>query len=187
MNMKSTNHSNCAVFLDRDGTLINEIDYKDGSGHKAPRFREDVIFLPTVIKAIKKLTDETDYKKVVVTNQSGIARGLYTLQQLNEVNYYMTDFMATFGAKIDGIYWCPHLPDQCTCRKPSPEMLLRASRDYDIDLTKSWMIGNSESDILAGINAGCRTILVNGHSNVQPNHNVRNMIEAVNIIIGEDK
>lgn len=177
-----------AIFLDRDGTLIQEIDYKDGSGHKAPRFREDVIFLPTVIKAIKKLTDETNFKKVVVTNQSGIARGLYTLKTLNEVNYYMTDFMATFGAKIDGIYWCPHVPeDKCTCRKPSIGMLLKAARDLDLDLTKSWMIGNSESDILAGINAGCRTILVNGHSKVQPNHNVRNMIEAVNIIIGVNK
>ncbi len=177
-----------AIFFDRDGTLINEIDYKDGSNHCAARFREDVIFLPTVIKAIKKLTDETDFKKVVVTNQSGIARGLYTLQALNEVNHYMTDFMATFGAKIDGVYWCPHLPeDKCMCRKPSPEMLIKASIDLDIDLTKSWMVGNSESDILAGINAGCRTILVNGHSKVQPNHNVRNMIEAINIIIGENK
>lgn len=174
-----------AIFFDRDGTLINEIDYKDGSNHCAARFREDVIFLPTVIKAIKKLTDETDYKKVVVTNQSGIARGLYTLKTLNEVNYYMTNFMAIFGAKIDGVYWCPHLPDNCTCRKPSIGMFLNASRDLDIDLTKSWMIGNSETDILAGINAGCRTILVNGHSKIQPDYTVRNMIEAIDIIIGE--
>lgn len=176
------------IFFDRDGTLIQEVDYKDGSGHKSARFKEDITFCPTVIEAIKKLTDGTDYKKVVVTNQSGISRGLYTFQQLNEVNYYMVDFMAKHGAKIDSLYWCPHSPeDKCLCRKPGIEMLIRASRDLNIDLSKSWMVGNTETDILTGINAGCRTILVNGHSKVQPDHNVRNLIEAVNIIIGENK
>lgn len=173
-----------AIFLDRDGTLIQEVDYNDGSGHKSARFKEDIIFYPTVIEAIKKLTEETNHKKVVVTNQSGISRKLFTFQQLNEVNYHMVDYMAKHGARIDGIYWCPHLPeDKCQCRKPGIEMLIRASGDLNIDLSKSWMIGNTETDILTGINAGCRTILVNGHSKVQPDHNVRCLIEAANIII----
>ncbi len=194
-----------AIFFDRDGTLIREIDYKDASGHKSARYSSDVIFLPTVLEAMVKLSSYP-FKKVIVTNQSGIARGLYSIHQLHEVNYHMVQSMKVVGATIDGIYWCPHiLKDKCACRKPSSEMLIKASRDMNIDLSKSWMIGNSESDVLAGINAGCKTILVNEYlrssldsnrfknvknslsynSENEENHIVRNMIEAVNIIIGK--
>lgn len=174
-----------AIFFDRDGTLIQEVDYKDGSGHKSARNPSDVVFLPTVLDALKKISSY-HFKIIIVTNQSGISRGLYTNHQLHEVNYHMVQSMRIMGATIDAIYWCPHLPeDYCTCRKPSPKMLIRAASDWNIDLTKSWMIGNTETDILAGINAGCKTILVSGRSRIQPNHTVRNMIEAVGIIIGE--
>ncbi len=176
---------NKAVFFDRDGTLIREVDYKDGSGHKSPRDPSDVVFLPTVLDALTKLS-LYPFKKIIITNQSGIARGLYNMHQLHEVSYHIVQSMRISGATIDAIYWCPHAPeDYCSCRKPSPEMLIRAARDLNIDLTKSWMIGNTETDILAGFDAGCRTILVNGHSMVQPDHNVGKLIEAINIIIGE--
>ena len=110
------------------------------------------------------------YKLVVVSNQAGIARRLMTVAEVNAFNQIMADRLAQAGVLLDAIYFCPHHPDPtkgfppyvgpCECRKPAPGMLLQAAREHDIDLAKSWMIGDRQSDLQAGWNAGCRSILV---------------------------
>jgi histidinol-phosphate phosphatase family protein len=175
-----------AVFLDRDGTLIEEIDYRDGSGHHSPRKLEDVHFLPGVIEGLKILS-QTDYKIIIVTNQSGVSRGFYTEETLSEIHRYMKDFLKTHGIKINEIYYCPHRStDGCKCRKPSPYYLELASRKFDLDLKKSWMVGDSETDIETGLRAGCKTILVGKkQTKVKPHFFASHLYEAVEFILRE--
>ncbi len=146
-----------AVFLDRDGTINEEQEYLYR--------KEECHFLPNVKEAVKRL-NEAGYLVVVVTNQSGIARGYYTESDLEELHAYMEKEFATSGAKIDGWYFCPHHPDfmanakECDCRKPLPGMLLTAADELGIDLPSSWIVGDKIVDLEAGIAAGCRSILV---------------------------
>ena len=108
-----------------------------------------------------KLFNENGFKTIVITNQSGIARGYLTEEMLVQIHCKMEKELARYGAFIDAIYHCPHHPEEgCYCRKPSPELLLRAAQDFDIDLSLSYMIGDMESDIEAGKNAGCKTAFV---------------------------
>jgi D-glycero-D-manno-heptose 1,7-bisphosphate phosphatase len=146
-----------AVFLDRDGTINAEQGYL----YRA----EDCRFLPGVKEAVKRLNG-AGFLVVVVTNQSGIARGYYTETDLEKLHRYMEKEFADSGARIDGWYYCPHHPDfpveseACDCRKPLPGMLLIAAEELGIDLSSSWMVGDKSADVEAGIAAGCRTILV---------------------------
>lgn len=150
MATKSTRPQQRAVFLDRDGTIATDVGYC--------RRVDDFEILPGVPQAIR-LLNEQGFKVVVITNQSGIARGYFTEETLSLIHRKMTGQLAKQGAYVDAIYYCPHHPDDdCQCRKPKPAPLLKARDDMDIDLELSYMIGDHVKDIQAGRAAGCRTI-----------------------------
>lgn len=143
-----------AVFLDRDGTLNADLGYVCRP--------EDVRWLPGVAAALARLR-WAGYLLIVVTNQSGIARGYYDVPSMQALHDWMDADLRSQGAHIDAFYHCPHHPDidgACTCRKPAPGMLLRAADDWFIDLGRSWMIGDKMSDVTAGRAAGCTPILL---------------------------
>ncbi len=148
-----------AVFLDRDGTLNVEKNYLIHP--------QDFEFIPGVPAALKKLQD-AGFLLVVVTNQSGIARGYFTVSQLNNLHRFMEEALATYDVTLDGIYFCPHHPIEgknrycrpCNCRKGKPGMLLQAAADLKIDLSQSIMIGDSCTDMEAGAAVGCRCYFV---------------------------
>ena len=144
-----------AVFLDRDGVLNRGAE----PGEYILSWDEFEI-LPDAVEAVK-MFNGLGLKVVVVTNQSPIGRGFFTHEALADIHKRMLDEFYEGGALIDAIYYCPHAPDAgCGCRKPEPGMILNAARDLGIELEKSWMIGDAESDIEAGRRAGCKTILV---------------------------
>ena len=148
-----------AVFLDRDGTIVREVEYL--------RSPKELRLLPRAGAAIRRL-NEAGFAVVVVTNQSGIARGLLTEDDLEEIHTVLRRRLARRGARVDAISWCPHHPEavlpeyrrRCRCRKPSPGMLVQAGRELDLDLARSYAVGDSERDVEAGRRAGCRTVLV---------------------------
>lgn len=145
---------NRAVFLDRDGTINEESGYL----HKI----EDCRFIPDAIAAIARLKT-AGFLVVIVTNQSGIARGFYTEDDLSRLHQYMESEIVKGGGKVDGWYFCPHHPDfadDCDCRKPFPGMLHLAAVELKINLGSSWMIGDKIADVEAGLAAGCQTALV---------------------------
>lgn len=154
-----------AVFLDRDGTIIEDFGYVSDPAR--------VRLLPGVAEAIRRIND-AGLLAVIVSNQSGIARGIFTEDDLAKVHSRVESLLLQAHAKIDAAYYCPFLegPDakDATYRKPSdlrkpkPGMLLQAASEHDIDLAHSWMIGDAARDIEAGSRAGCRTILLNGGS-----------------------
>jgi D-glycero-D-manno-heptose 1,7-bisphosphate phosphatase len=142
-----------AVFLDRDG-VINK---KAPDGQYVTLW-EDFRFLPGVVEGISQL-NRAGFFVVVVTNQRCVAKGLLTELDLKDLHQRMTGELAKAGATIDAIYYCPHeMEPRCDCRKPAPGMLLEASRAHGLNLSGSWMIGDSDADIQAGKNAGCRTV-----------------------------
>jgi D-glycero-D-manno-heptose 1,7-bisphosphate phosphatase len=144
-----------AVFLDRDGV----INRKAADGEYVTRW-EDFHFLPGVADAIS-LLDRAGWSVIVISNQRCVAKGLLTIAELETIHRNMLEELAASGAKLDGIYYCPHDEEPpCACRKPSPGMLLRVAQEHQIDLTSSWMVGDSESDIEAGKRAGCRTVRI---------------------------
>lgn len=141
-----------AVFLDRDGTIARDVHYC--------RRVEDFEILPRVPEAIRLLNQE-GYKVVVITNQSGIARGYFSEATLSLIHHEMITILEQGGAHIDAVYVCPHHPDEgCDCRKPSPALIIRAAADIGIALERSYMIGDDPKDVQAGRAAGCRTILL---------------------------
>jgi D-glycero-D-manno-heptose 1,7-bisphosphate phosphatase len=141
-----------AVFLDRDG-VINQ---KPTAGLYVTKW-EDFHILPGVIEAIT-LLNQSGFLVIVVTNQRCVAKGLMTVAELDLMHERMTDTLARAGAMIDETLYCPHEKEPpCDCRKPAPGMLLRAARARGIDLSASWMIGDSDNDMEAGTNAGCQT------------------------------
>jgi D-glycero-D-manno-heptose 1,7-bisphosphate phosphatase len=146
-----------AVFLDRDGV----INRKRADGGYVTRW-EDVEFIPGAAKAIE-LLNRYGYQVIVVTNQRCVAIGLITNVELEAIHRRMCRELAAVGAVIDRVYYCPHgvLPP-CNCRKPRPGMLLEAALSGNFNLTSSWMIGDSDTDIEAGRSAGCKTALVLG-------------------------
>ena len=141
-----------AVFVDRDGTLIDDTGYLgDPAG---------IVFYPGVPESLKRLR-EAGYRLVVVTNQSGIGRGYFDEETAILVNYVMVRRLADQGVVLDAIYYCPHHPDDgCRCRKPGILMIERACRDLGLDPGRSWMIGDTGRDVLAGKEAGLRSVLV---------------------------
>jgi D-glycero-D-manno-heptose 1,7-bisphosphate phosphatase len=154
--MKALENQKAAVFIDRDGTVNVEKNYL----HKI----EEWEWIPGAIEAIKKLNN-LGVPVIVITNQAGIARGYYDEQAVEKLHGQVDLLLEKENAKIDGYYFCPHHPDYssegaCFCRKPEPGMLLKASRDFNIDLTRSFMIGDKLSDIDAGRRCGVTPILV---------------------------
>ncbi len=141
-----------AVFLDRDG-VINK---KPQEGEYVTCW-EGFQFLPRVVEAIAQL-NRAGFYVIVITNQRCIAKGLMTVAELEKIHQRMSKSLAERGARIDAIYYCPHgMKPICRCRKPAPGMFVDAARDYGIELSASWMIGDSDIDIEAGRNAGCKT------------------------------
>jgi D-glycero-D-manno-heptose 1,7-bisphosphate phosphatase len=141
-----------AVFLDRDGTIIED----EGYLADASRIR----FVPGAIAALRTFR-ERGMMLVVVSNQSGIPRGLITAEQHAQVDAQFQALLASEGVPLDATYYCKHLPeDGCACRKPLPGMLEHAAREHDIELSRSLMIGDKLSDVAAGHAAGCITALL---------------------------
>lgn len=185
---KNLRNKQTAVFLDRDGT-INK--YKGFI-----RRPEEFELIPGVASAIRRL-NEAGYLVIVATNQPVIARGETTVEGLNEIHNKMETLLGNEGAYVDGIYYCPHHPHKgyegevpelkidCECRKPKPGLLLKAAQDFNIDLNESYMIGDSENDIAAGYNAGCKTILVGNEMNEDYGQDleVKDLNEAVDHVL----
>jgi len=184
-----------AVFLDRDGT-INE-----DCGHiQTP---EELVLLPGAASAIRRL-NASPYLTVVVTNQSVIARGKCTESDMNTIHNRLQSLIGEFGASIDRIYYCPHYPEQiaggrkdlkilCECRKPEPGLILRATKNMNIDLNKSWMVGDMTSDIEAAKKAGVKSILLadqgisDNQKSVIPDAQCLDLKEAVDFILNYPK
>jgi D-glycero-D-manno-heptose 1,7-bisphosphate phosphatase len=143
---------NKAVFLDRDGV----INRKPPEGEYVTRW-EDLELLPGVAEAIAVLV-KAGFLVIVISNQRCVAKGLLTVSELESIHQRMCDKLATGGAVITDVYYCPHdIQPPCDCRKPSPGMLFTAVRDHEVDLAGSWMVGDSDTDVEAGKKAGCRT------------------------------
>lgn len=141
-----------AIFLDRDGTLNEAVGYVN---HES-RFR----LFPWSVEAVRLIREE-GFLAVVVTNQSGIDRGFYTEAFLKSIHGTFEEMLDRAGTALDGIYYCPHKPgDGCGCRKPQTGMLRRASEDLDIDLARSWIVGDTITDLEAGWALGTRGALV---------------------------
>jgi histidinol-phosphate phosphatase family protein len=141
---------NRALFLDRDGTIIEDREY--------PRDPELVRLLPGAADALGRLARE-GWKLIVIGNQSGVGRGLITPAEMRAVEARFEEIMRASGAPIDAAYFCLHAPeDGCTCRKPSPLLVQQAAREHAVDLAESFMIGDRQADIQCGRNAGCSTI-----------------------------
>ena len=144
-------------------------------------------------EAVRKI-NLSGYLAIVVTNQPVVARGEVTVEGLQEIHNKMETLLGKEGAYLDGIYYCPHHPDKgfdgevkelkivCECRKPKAGLLLQAAQDFNIDLSQSWMIGDSENDVLAGKNAGCKTVLI-GESDYGQNLRVTSLLNFVNEIL----
>lgn len=144
--------ANRAVFLDRDGTMAKDVHYCSDPA--------DFQLFPNTAKAVK-LLNEHDFKVIVITNQSGIARGYFTEETLAQIHEKMKGELAKESAWVDAIYYCPHHPDDnCNCRKPKPKLLLQAVKDFDIDLERSFVVGDLQMDVDLGKVVICKTILI---------------------------
>ena len=148
-----------AAFLDRDGTLNVDVGYPDSL--------EKIVLIPGAVEAVQ-LLNRAGYAVVVVSNQSGVARGYFDEARVQAINRGVAEMFAQAGARIDGFYYCPHLPEAsvaryrraCGCRKPEPGMLQKAVREMHLDLARSLIIGDKYSDIAAGKALGLQAVLV---------------------------
>lgn len=178
-----------AVFLDRDGVINeNRADYV--------RTWEQVRFLPGVFDALRRLAG-SDFCVVVVTNQSGVGRGLMAAETLQTINDGIVARVQAEGGRIDAVYACPHRPDEgCECRKPRPGMLLQAAADLRIDLGRSFLVGDAVTDVETALQAGCRPFMVRsgrGHAQLaklrmqgyKAVRVVADLSEAVELILDE--
>ncbi len=187
-----------AVFLDRDGTLNVDVDFLDSVEH--------LELIPGAAEAVR-IFNRLGKKVIVVSNQSGVARGYFDEQRVREINQTLLYRFTAEGARIDAIYYCPHHPDfgephyrrNCNCRKPEPGMFLQAAEEHEIDLEKSYMIGDKYSDIEAGKRLSMVSILVltgNGRRHYlrykdkpdipQPDLIVGNVLEAAQYILRKE-
>ena len=148
-----------AIFLDRDGTIIEEVGFLDSP--------EKITIIPGAIEALR-IFQNLKYKLIVVSNQSGVARGFFNETTVRNVNEKMLDLLAKSAIKIDGIYYCPHHPQygspeykiDCNCRKPKPGMIYQAIKEHKLDILRSIIIGDKLSDVLTGKSLGMKSILV---------------------------
>jgi histidinol-phosphate phosphatase family protein len=179
-----------AVFLDRDGTVI---------------FSKNYLSLPKQVRLYSYTPDSINklrtagFKVIIVTNQSGVARGMFTERDLQEIHKRFVFLLKKAGTEVDAIYYCPHVDeDFCNCRKPKPGMVLQSAKDLNIDLEKSYTVGDSISDYLLGYNTGGKGILViTGHGKkqklkiaqekIKPMAVCKTLKEAVSLIIKNAK
>jgi D-glycero-D-manno-heptose 1,7-bisphosphate phosphatase len=187
-----------AVFIDRDGTISEEVGYIN---HPS-RFR----LFPYAADAIKHLNNN-GWLAILVTNQAGVARGYFSEEMIQTVHAALTADLESDGAKLDGIYYCAHHPSvgeppfrlDCDCRKPKPGLITRAAHDFEIDLSSSWMVGDRYSDIELARNAGLKSAFVlSGYGRGEWEHQragwtekpdfvAEHLLEAVNLIVAEDR
>lgn len=174
--------SKTAIFLDRDDTLIVDKPYlNDPAGLE---------FTAQAIAALK-LINARGLPAILVTNQSGLARGLITAQQLTAVHARLAELLAEAGAHLDAIYFCPHHRDglikelavECACRKPRPGLLLAAARDFDLDLKRCYLIGDKADDMTAIHNVGGRAVQVGQRGALDAEYRASDLLDAANWII----
>jgi len=171
-----------AVFLDRDGVLIEDTGYPDDP--------DAIALLPGVAEALRAL-QAAGWRLVVVSNQSGVARSKFSLETLAAVNTRLLELLSREGVALDALYFCPHHAEaghppfdvECDHRKPAPGMLLSAATDLGLDLRASWMIGDRESDVAAGLAAGCRAILL-GEGTTRADWVGADLLQAAERILG---
>jgi len=186
-----------AIIMDRDGTLCDEVGYVN----HVDRIR----LLPRSAAAVRA-ANEAGFQTVVATNQAGVARGYFEETLVDAVHDRVREMLAAEGARLDGIYYCPHHPEvgapayrrQCTCRKPQPGMLLRARDEMGIDLASSYMVGDTVKDVEAGHRAGATSVLVltgygkgelayQSHAwTVRPHHVADDLFDAVTWILARE-
>lgn len=176
-----------AIFLDRDGTINEYVGFLTDIN--------DFRLAPGAGEAVKRI-NQSGYLAIVITNQPVIARGEVTVAQLDEIHKKMETLLGEDGAFVNAIYYCPHHPHKgyagevaelkidCDCRKPKAGLLYRAAEDFNIDLTRSWMIGDGETDVECGKNGGCRTAKIGEKGNADVSGN--SLLECVNIILGKE-
>jgi D,D-heptose 1,7-bisphosphate phosphatase len=185
--------SSKAVFLDKDGTLVEDVPYNINP--------ELIRLADGALEGLRFLQD-MGYQLFIVTNQSGIARGYFREQDLKPTIKKIRELLSQAGVSLKGFYYCPHSPSgevqkyavDCFCRKPKPGMLYRAALEHDINLAESWMIGDILNDVEAGNHAGCRTILIDNQHETEwnlaplrwPQFIVRDLFEAARAINLED-
>jgi histidinol-phosphate phosphatase family protein len=179
-----------AVFLDKEGTLVEDVPYNvDPTLMRLTPGAEEAL----------RLLHASGLPIFVISNQSGVARGLFADAALEAVEQRLGELFAASGAALAGFYYCPHHPDgavaeyalACECRKPAAGLILRAAREHGLDLERSWMIGDILDDVEAGRRAGCRTILLdNGHETVwqtgplrTPHHRAPDLLAAARLVI----
>ncbi len=181
-----------AVFLDKDGTLVDDVPYN---------VDPDLIRLSDGALDGLRLLQEREYLLFVVTNQSGVARGYFEEQALTAVEKRLQELLSVAGIRLTGFYYCPHHPHgsipqyavECSCRKPQPGMLQKASLEHRINLASSWLVGDILNDVEAGNRAGCRTVLIDNGNETEweltprrhPGFTVKNLYEAAAIIARE--
>lgn len=183
---------NKAVFLDKDGTLIEDTPYNVDP--KLVKLEEGVI------DGLLKL-QEDGFQLIVISNQPGVGMGLFLLEDLEKLVVYFTQLFKEKGVELAGFYFCPHAPvtekssqNGCKCRKPKPGLLLKAASDFNIDLSSSWMVGDILNDVEAGSQAGCKTVLINNGNETEwiinrartPDYMAVNFREASNYILSSE-
>lgn len=180
------------LFLDRDGTVNEEVDFLTTP--------DGLRLIPGSAAAIQ-VANQLGLKVIIVTNQSGVARGLLSEQRLQEIHQHLIEQLKQEGALLDAIYYCPHLPEEgnspyhreCSCRKPKPGMLMQAAAQFDIDLSRSFVVGDRKIDVEMGMKVGATTIAVRtGYgndeiqlmqtSNITPDYIAENLFDAVQYI-----
>lgn len=183
-----------AVFLDKDGTLVEDVPYNVNP--------DKIRLCAGALEAVQILA-AAGYQILIITNQSGIARGYFSETALIPVENYLRQVLATVDVSLAGFYYCPHHPQgvitefaiNCDCRKPSSGLIKKAAKENRINLQQSWMIGDILNDVEAGNIAGCRTILIDNGNETQwqlsksrlPNYVVNNLLEAAEVIMSSDR
>jgi histidinol-phosphate phosphatase family protein len=181
------------VFLDKDGTLIEDLPYNVDP--------ERIRLAPGAERGLP-LLHEAGYRLVVVSNQSGVARGLFAEEAIRGVKARLEALLREIGAALDGFYYCPHHPDgsvaayarNCSCRKPAPGLLYRSAEELGIELSDAWLVGDILDDIEAGNRAGCRTILIDNGNETEwmlsserlPHRVVSDLYEAALVILASN-
>lgn len=181
-----------AIFIDKDGTLIKNIPFN---------VNPSLITINNNVIEGLKLFDKHGYRKIIISNQAGVALGYYSENELEKVNAKITELLAEHATNIDAFYYCPHDANgkiesyaiNCDCRKPLPGLIMKAAQDLNIELHGSWMLGDILNDIEAGKSAGCSTILINNGGETEwvinnkrtPDHIVKDFLEAATIICKE--
>ena len=191
----TTNHGGArAVFLDKDGTLIDDVPYNVDPAK--------IRLAAGAAEGVRRL-HAAGYALFVVSNQSGVARGLFPESALGAVEARLRGLVDESGAELDGFSYCPHHPEgvvppyarACDCRKPAPGMILRLAREMDVDLARSWMVGDILDDVEAGRRAGCRTVLIDNGNETEwadapgrrPHLTAANLADAAGQILAADR